>query len=52
MSVEKNHVWNSATCSCSCKNSKYLESIFDDSTITCDEIIEMAKTVPTKTVLT
>ena len=43
-------LWNPATCSC--KNSKYLENIVDDSTITCDEIIEMTKTVPTKTVLT
>ena len=35
---EKDHIWNPATCSC--ENGKYLASIMDDSTITCDEIIE------------
>ena len=34
-----------------CENGKYLESIIADSLITCDEIIEVTKTVPTKTVL-
>ena len=34
---EKDYIWNPATCSC--KNSKYLRSIIDDSVITCDEII-------------
>ena len=42
---EKDYIWNSATCSC--KNGKYLESIIDDSVITCDEIIEKkSKAVP------
>ena len=31
---EKEHVWNPSTCTC--ENGKYLESIFDDSVITCD----------------
>ena len=35
---EKGYVWNLATCNY--KNVKYLESIMDDSAITCDEIIE------------
>ena len=36
---------NPATCSC--KSGKYLESIIDDSVITCDEIIEeKTKAVP------
>ena len=33
---------------CSCKNGKYLESIIDDSVITCDEIIDTTETVPTR----
>ena len=32
---------------CSCENGKYLASIIDDSVITCEEIIEETKTVPT-----
>ena len=36
---KKNYVWNPATCSC--KNSKYLANIFDNSVITCDEIIDV-----------
>ena len=32
---------------CCCKNSKYLASIISDSVITCDEIVEETKTVPT-----
>ena len=43
-------IWNPATCSC--KNGKYLGSTVDDSVITCDEIIETKKAVPTKTVPT
>ena len=35
---KKKIVWNPATCSC--KNGKYLASIMDDSSITCDEIKE------------
>ena len=43
---ENDHIWNPATCSW--KNGKYLASIFDDSVITRDEIIdaEKTKTVP------
>ena len=37
--------WNPATCSC--ENGKYLTSITDDSVITCNEIIEETKIVPT-----
>ena len=40
---EKDYIWNPATCSC--KNGKYLVSIFDDSVITCDEIIEETKKI-------
>ena len=50
-SVKKNHkwkkeyIWNSATfCG---KDGKCLSSITDKSVITCDEIIEETKTVPT-----
>ena len=35
---EKGYFWNPATCNC--ENGKYLASIMDDSTITCDGIIE------------
>ena len=31
---------------CAWKNGEYLGSIIDDSVITCDEIIEPAKTIP------
>ena len=41
---KKGYIWNSAT-RCS-KKFKYVGSINDDSVITCDEIIETAKTVP------
>ena len=42
---------NPATCNC--ENSKYVESIIDNSVIKCDEIIETTKrTVLTKTVPT
>ena len=47
---EKKHVWNPSTCTC--KNDKYLGSIIADSKSTCDEIVEVTRTVPTKTVLT
>ena len=42
---EKDYIWNPATCSC--ENGKYLASIIDDSVITCDEIIEETKNIPT-----
>ena len=41
---KKGYICNSAT-RCS-KKFKYIGSIIDDSVITCDEIIETAKTVP------
>ena len=40
---EKGYICNPATCSC--KNGKYWVSIIDDSVITCNEIIDKAKTV-------
>ena len=36
---EKDYIWNPATCSC--KYSKYLASIIDNSEIKCDEIIDV-----------
>ena len=42
---EKGYIWNPATCSS--KNGEYLASIIDNSVITCDEIIEETKTIPT-----
>ena len=47
---KKDYFWNPATCSC--ENGKHLASITNDSVITCDEIIEETKTIPTKTVPT
>ena len=35
---------------CICEIGKHLESITGDSVITCDEIIQVTKTVPTKTI--
>ena len=46
----KSYFWNPATCSC--ENGKYARSIIDNSVITCDEIKDTTKTVPTKTVPT
>ena len=43
---EKYYIWNPATCSC--KDSKYVGSIINDSVITYDEVIEETKTVATK----
>ena len=43
-------IWNPATCSF--KNVKYLESIIDDSVISCYENMYTTKTVPTNTVPT
>ena len=43
---KEDYIWNPATCSC--ENGKYLVSITDDdSVITCDEIIEETKIIPT-----
>ena len=42
---DKGYIWNPTTCSC--KNGKYLPNIIDDSVITCDDIIEETKTIPT-----
>ena len=35
---------------CTCENCKWLEDIIGDSVITCDKIIEVTKTVLTKTI--
>ena len=43
-------VWNPAKCSG--ENGKYVWSINDDSIVTCDEIIETTKDVPTKSAST
>ena len=37
---------------CSCENGKNVGSIIGDSVITCDEVIEEIKTVPTKSTST
>ena len=42
MCEKKDYIWNRSTCTC--ENGKYLGSIIDDSVITDDEIIEVAKT--------
>ena len=43
---KNDNICNPATCSR--KNGKYIGSIIDDSVITCDEIIEEAKTISMK----
>ena len=43
---KNDNICNPATCSH--KNGKYIGSIIDDSVITCDEIIEEAKTISMK----
>ena len=43
--MRKYYIWNPAICSC--ENGKYLASIIDDSVITCNEITEERKKVPT-----
>ena len=43
---EKDYTWDPS--SFSCKNCKYLASNTDDSVVTCDEIIEVTKTVSAK----
>ena len=45
---EKDYIWNPSTCTC--ENGKYLESIIGDSVIKSNEIIEVAKTVPIRTI--
>ena len=45
---KKGYFWNPATCSC--KNGKYVRSIVSDSVAICDEIIDMAQTVSTKSI--
>ena len=47
---EKDYIWNPDTCSC--ENIKSLGTFIVDSMITCDEIIEEAKAIPKKTLLT
>ena len=42
---KKDFIWNPATCSC--KSRKFLESIIDDSVVSCNEIIEEIKPVST-----
>ena len=46
---EKDYVWNTSTWTY--ENGKYLESIIGGSVITCDAIIEMVRSEPTKTML-
>ena len=41
----KKIIWNSSTCTCD--NSKYLETIFGHPVIMCDELIDVKKTLPT-----
>ena len=41
----KKYFWYPSTCAC--ENGKYLENIIDDTVVTCNEIIESTKTVPT-----
>ena len=43
---EKDYIWNPDTCSC--ENIKSLGTFIVDSIITCDEITEEAKAIPTK----
>ena len=47
--IQKECICNLSTCTC--KNVKYLRSIIGDSVITCDEITEVTKIIPTKTTL-
>ena len=49
MCGQTHYTWYPSTCTCG--NGKHLESIISDSLTTCDRIIELTKTVPTKTVL-
>ena len=47
---ERGYIWNPATCSF--KNGKYVRNTIDFSVITCDEIIEKTKAIPTKSTST
>ena len=42
---EKCYIWNTAICNC--ENGNYLVSIIENSVITCNEIKEETKPVPT-----
>ena len=42
---EKGCIWNP----CTYENGKHLRSVIGESVITCNEIVEVTKTVPTKT---
>ena len=42
---ENGYLWNPRACTC--KNGKYLGSIIDAMIVTCDEITEVTKIVPT-----
>ena len=42
---KKDYIWYPATCNC--ENAKYLASFLEDSVITCYEIIDRTKTIPT-----
>ena len=48
MCAKKDYIWNPSTCPC--ENVKYLGGIIGDTVITCDDIIELVKSIPTKTV--
>ena len=50
MGAKMKKIWNPATCVC--KNSKYLGSIIHNLVIRCDEVIELTKSISTKTVPT
>ena len=47
---KKYYIWDPSTCTCTCKNIKYLESITGDLVTTYGKILEVTKTFPTKTV--
>ena len=47
--AQKYYIWYPAVCNC--KHGKYLVKVIDNSVITCDEIIEEAKTIPNKKIL-
>ena len=47
---EKGYVWNPAKCSS--KNGKYILSITGNSVVKCDDIIDITKDVPTKSIWT
>ena len=50
VSLKKTCVQKKLFSTCVCKNSKCTESIIIDSMITCGEIIETIKTIPTKSI--